>query len=347
MTSSVVLDELAATLRASRGFAHKRDIGDVLGTLERSLPGSDAGEFTQAVALGDDCAAIRFDDADGPGYLLFAIEGFVDDFVEAMPWFAGYSGVMVNVSDIYAMGGRPIAVVDALWSRGDRGGAEVLAGLAAASRRYGVPIVGGHSNQRSERRGLAVAVLGRAKRLLTSFDARAGDSLVMAIDLRGRFEEPQPFWNASTEAPEARLRSDLEVLPGLAEAGLCDAAKDISMAGAVGTALMLLEGSEVGGVIDVDAIPRPPGVALDRWLQAFPSYGFVLSVRPEHVAAVLRRFQAREIAAAVVGEVNSTRRLHLQHDRAQALLWDLKVESFVGARQSESRPCDAAGVAAP
>ena len=128
---------------------------------------------------------------------------------------------------------------------------------------------------------LAVAILGRANRLLTSFDARPGDALVMAIDLRGEFMEPHPFWNASTSAPAARLRADLALLPELAESGLCDAAKDISMAGAVGTALMLLEGSGVGGEIDVAAVPRPEGVPLSRWLQAFPSFGFVLAVRPD------------------------------------------------------------------
>lgn len=334
MSPTQELGELVASLRASRGFAHKRDIGDVLGTLGRAFGRGAAGDdsVARAVAIGDDCAAIPFDDAEGRGYLLFAIEGFVDDFVQAMPWFAGYSGVMVNVSDIYAMGGRPIAVVDALWSRGDAAGDDVLAGLAEASQRYGVPIVGGHSNQRSDRGGLAVAILGRARRLLTSFDARPGDRLLMAIDLRGAFVEPQPFWNASTRAPAARLRADLEVLPALAEAGLCDAAKDISMAGAVGTALMLLEASKVGGVIDVDTIPKPPGVPLARWLQAFPSYGFVLSVRPGQVEAVRARFEAREIACADVGEVTPSGPLWLRRGGDRALLWDVAGASFIAAR---------------
>ncbi len=329
----MTLDALVATLRASRGFAHKRDIGDVLGTLSRALPGGTA-DLAQAVDVGDDCAAIPFAGPDGTGHLLFAIEGFVDDFVRAMPWFAGYSGVMVNVSDIYAMGGRPIAVVDALWSQGDAAGDAVLQGLAAASERYGVPIVGGHSNQRSDRSGLAVAILGRATRLLTSFDARPGDRLVVAIDLRGAFEEPQPFWNASTPAPAARLRGDLELLPQLAEAGLCDAAKDISMAGVLGTALMLLECSRVGATIDVDAIPKPAEVPLSRWLQAFPSYGFVLSVRPERVDAVLERFRSREIACADVGEVTSASQLWLAQGSERALLWDLAGATFIGARDS-------------
>ena len=261
---------LCTALRAGRGFAHKRDIGDAIGVLARALPGG-TDAMAQAVGIGDDCAAIPCESGDG--HLLFAIEGFIDEFVQAQPWFAGWSGVMVNLSDIAAMGGRPIAVVDALWSRGMAPGAQVLEGLAAASQRYGVPIVGGHSNHRAERGGLAVAVLGRAKRLLSSFAARPGDVLVMAIDLRGAYEEPNPFWNAATHAPTERLRADLELLPVLADAGLADAAKDISMAGAIGTTLMLLECSQAGAVIDVGAIPRPPGVPLLRWLQTFPSYG--------------------------------------------------------------------------
>jgi AIR synthase-related protein len=328
----VTADDLAAlvsALRAGRGFAHKRDIGDVMATLAGALPGG-ANDLAQAVAVGDDCAAIA--DANGEGWLLFAIEGFLDDFVQAMPWFAGYCGVMVNVSDICAMGGRPIAVVDALWSRGTDGAQDVLRGLAEASTRYGVPIVGGHSNNRSDRGQLAVAILGRAKRLMTSFDARPGDTLMMAIDLRGAYEEPHPFWNASTGAPAERLRADNELLPLLAESGLCDAAKDISNAGAIGTALMLLECSKVGAVIDVQAVPRPPGVPLLRWLQSFPSYGFVFSVRPRLVADVRAHFETRGIACASVGEVTAQPQVWLREGARRVQLWDVEREPFITAR---------------
>lgn len=319
------LAELSAALRASRGFAHKRDISDVVSALGRALPKGSA-DLSQAVPIGDDCAALP--DGQG-GYLLFAIEGLVEDFIVRMPWFAGYCGVMVNVSDIYAMGGRPLAVVDALWSAGMDPAAPMLKGMMAAAGRYGVPIVGGHSNNRSERPQLAVAILGRAKRLLTSFDARPGDSLLMAIDLRGAYEEPFPYWNASTTAPAERLRGDLELLPRLAEDGLCDAAKDISMAGAVGTALMLLECSGVGATIDVDAIPRPPDAPLPRWLGAFPSFGFVLSVRPSKVGEVKRRFAARDIACAMVGQVDDSRQLVLSRSSERELLWDLNDDAFI------------------
>ncbi|MBV8176086.1 MAG: hypothetical protein JO151_16195 [Verrucomicrobia bacterium] len=51
------------------------------------------------VRLGDDCAALQTAD----GWLLFAMEGLIELFVNDAPWFAGYSAVMVNTSDIYAM----------------------------------------------------------------------------------------------------------------------------------------------------------------------------------------------------------------------------------------------------
>lgn len=318
------LQQLAAALRESRGFAHKADIADVVARL--GPPGD--------VANGDDCAAIPFHDADGDGHLLFAIEGFVDDFVAAQPWFAGWCGVMVNLADIAAMGGRPVAVVDALWSPGSEPGRQVLAGLAAAARAYGVPIVGGHSNCRAARAGLAVAVLGRAKNLLTSFAARPGDTLVMAIDLRGGYDSEQPFWNAATRAPAGRARADFELLAELAESGLADAAKDISMAGAVGTALMLADGSQVGASIEVDAIPRPEGVPLARWLQTFPSFGFVLSLRATKVEPVLQRFAERGIAAAAVGEVDASRRLSLRRGTERVELWNLAERSFVTAPEA-------------
>ena len=38
--------------------------------------------------------------------------------VEEDPWFAGWSGVLVNLSDIAAMGGRPLALVNSVWSGG-------------------------------------------------------------------------------------------------------------------------------------------------------------------------------------------------------------------------------------
>lgn len=287
---AIDIKALAAKLSTSGGIAAKQDIGTIAARL---------GLQGQQIAVGDDCAALP----DGDGHLLFAIEGFMNEFVAADPWFAGWCGVMVNISDVVAMGGRPIAVVDAVWADGEAGATLVLDGMRAASSAFGVPIVGGHTNIRTERGQLSVAILGRAKTLLTSFDARPGDVLVAAIDHRGRYREPFNNWEAATDAAPARLRGDLELLPEIAEAGLALSAKDISQGGIIGTAIMLAECSHVGIDIDVAAIPLPAGVALDRWLVTFPSFGYLLAVAPEHVADVVTRFTARGISAAVIGAV--------------------------------------------
>lgn len=326
------LNAICQGLLDSRGFHHKNDISPVMKTL--------ASAASANVRNGDDCAAIPQDN----GYLLFAMEGFVPDFLDRMPWFAGYCGVMVNVSDIYAMGGRPTAVLNTIWANGNEQAGETLAGLVEASKRYKVPIVGGHTNLKSAQRQLAVAILGKATKLLSSFDARPGDDLLVAIDLRGKWEEPYPYWNASTTAPTERLLADLEILPALAEEGLCAAAKDISMAGVLGTALMLLECSNAGADIDLEAIPRPTTVSMDnhedllRWLLAFPSYGFVLSVHPKHTNKVLERFECRGIPCSVAGKVTAGTRVAVRAQNQYEVLWDLSERRFITAVVGDGVP---------
>src|SRR5262249_36203088 len=160
--------------------------------------------------------------------------------------------------------------------------APVLAGLKQAAHVYNVPVVGGHTNVRTDRGQLSVAILGRARKLLTSFDAEPGDVLIAAIDLRGRYREPFSNWEAATDAPP--LRGDLELLPAIAEAGLSRAAKDISQGGIVGTAAMLAECSDVAIDIDLRSVPQPDGVPLERWLLTFPSFGYLLAVKPWNTA---------------------------------------------------------------
>ncbi|PPK76010.1 hypothetical protein B0F87_104100 [Methylobacter tundripaludum] len=314
------LTQLTQSIKQSIGLMHKRDIAVVADMLKR-IPFHE-----NAIPLGDDCAAIP----DQDGFLLLATEGFLNEFVDSQPWFAGYCGVMVNVSDIYAMGGRPIAVVDAIWSDGEQKARPVLEGMAAASEIYRVPIVGGHSNLRNDRSQLSVAILGRANRLLSSFEAKAGQKLLAAVDLRGHFREPYAWWDASTGSPPERLRDDLEILPQLAETGLCAAAKDISMAGMIGTVLMMLECSGLGGTIDVASIPCPSDIPLERWLCCFPSYGFVLSAEVEHTEAIIEHFSRRGITCAVIGETDASGRLRLADADSEELLWDLHAEPLTG-----------------
>lgn len=324
MPAASDLGALAAAVRASRGLGGKRDIADAMQRL--GLSGR------SAVPVGDDCAAL----ADEDGYLLFAIEGFINEFVAQDPWFAGWCGVMVNVSDVAAMGGRPMAVVDAVWAAGASHAAPILDGLRAAAATFAIPIVGGHTNIRAAQAQLSVAILGRAKRLLTSFDAVPGDLLIAAIDLRGRYREPFANWEAATDAPPSRLRGDLEVLPAIAEAGLSKAAKDISQAGLVGTAAMLAECSGVAMTIEVDAVPRPASVPLERWLTSFPSYGYLLTAKPAHAAGVLERFDERDLAAAVIGAVSAGRDVAITRRHHREVIWDFAASPLIGCPSLEA-----------
>lgn len=118
------------------------------------------------------------------------------------------------------------------------------------------------------------------------------------------------------------------------------------MAGVLGTVLMLLDCSGTGATVALDRLPRPADVpawqaGLDeagqaawlRWLCAFPSYGYLLSVRPSQAAAVQAQFAARDIACADIGQVDAGHALQVQAGQGAAaqtaLLWDLARSSFI------------------
>ncbi len=312
-----MLSSLAARLNQSLSILQKQDIQ----TASQAL---NIGSSNQ-ILLGDDCAAIP----DGDGYLLLAAEGMLPLLVDTDPWFAGWSAIMVNVSDIYAMGGTPIAVVDTLWSNSLNNDA-LWAGMKAASTAYNVPIVGGHTNCHSPYKALSVAILGRAKQLISSFKAQDSDRILVAIDFQGASHPQYNFWNAATTADPAQLRKKLEVLPYLAQSGLCDAGKDISMGGIIGTLLMLLETSGCGAVLNLEAIPCPPELALERWLLSFPSYGFLLSVRPNNVAAVQSYFHNQNIVCAEIGQIQANSQLIFTSHQESIVFWDLAKQPLTG-----------------
>jgi hypothetical protein len=326
--SVTLVESCAARLRESAAFRSKRDIGCVAARVE-DAPRAVASwaERPARIALGDDTAAIP----DGDGYLLLAAEGMIPEFLDRDPYFAGWSSVMVNVSDVAAMGGYPLAVVDVYFHAPSSQVDAVLAGIRDASTAYGAPLVGGHTTRRdSGPHALAVAILGRADHLMTSSGARPGDSILFAVDLRGEYRGDWPFWSATAGRSASDLRSNLAVLGRLADAGLVHACKDVSNAGVAGTLLMMLESSGVGATLDLDRLPIPVGVDMDRWLLTFPSFGFLFAVTPPHLAAVQAVLRAEGVVCEDVGRVDATRTLRLGRRGDQALLWDLGAAPFTG-----------------
>lgn len=314
---SINLGQLAAKLKQSLGIIQKQDIqiaSKVLGLHSDSQ-----------IRVGDDCAAIP----DGDGYLLLASEGIWHVLVEEDPWFAGWCAVMVNVSDIAAMGGKAIAIVDTIWTEDNSKAIPLMEGMKAASLAFNVPIVGGHTNFRSAYNALSVAILGRAKKLISSFTAQPGDLLVASIDKSGTMHQKFPFWNAATKSNSAKLQTNLNILPYLAEHNLCNAGKDISMGGIIGTLLMLIEASKCGAVLNLDSIVQPKNVSLEAWLLCFPSYGFLLSIAPENFDKIQRQFNDNNISCTVVGKIKEDSQLILKSDRQSHLFWDFKTDKFI------------------
>ncbi|MDR6192479.1 AIR synthase-related protein [Agrobacterium pusense] len=309
---------LAAALAAHPSIRSKLDIAGTTRAL--SISAGTAG------TPGDDAAAIPAPDGT---WDLLAGEGFMPQFVQDDPWFAGWCGVMVNLSDIAAMGGRATALLDAVWAPDAASAEPLLTGLRDAAMTYGVPIVGGHTNLRSKDLNLAVSVMGRAKKLISSFAAAPGHLLIAAIDHRGQYRPSFDNWCAALDAPHERLRRDYEILPELAEAGLVDAGKDISQGGIIGTALMLAESSRCGFDIALADIPLPQGVQLERWLRSFPSFGFLLSVRPERAEDVCDVFAARGISAAAIGHATDSSRIDLTSGGARATFWDYAAAPYI------------------
>jgi hypothetical protein len=267
-----------------------------------------------SIFLGDDCAVIP----DGHGdHLLFASEGIITSFLDSAPWFAGYSSIMVNISDICSMGGLPMAVTDVIWLKDQEQGAQIWEGMMAASAAYGVPIVGGHTCYHTESRHLAVSILGKAKKLLESNAARQSETLLMAVDMNGSYYQNYPFWNASTTADPAHLRANLSLMYELANRGLSAAAKDISMGGIIGTLAMFGKASGVGVELYLDQIPKPDGVDWEKWLVSFPSFGYLFTCKSGTENACIELFTSHNIQCSAIGTIieNGQIVVHLDEEK--------------------------------
>ncbi len=310
------LKEIIKTLHRSPRLNEKTNIADVWNFFPQS-----AKVEGKEVRLGDDAAAIEYEG----GYLLAAAEGVYQPLLKSNPYLAGKTSVLTNVNDIYSMGGRPVAILDVLCSCDAGKTDQILSGIYDNAARYDVPVIGGHLSGEASALTLAVFILGKAKRLLSSFNAQEGDDLIMVVGEEGRFYSGFNFWDSSSGLSRTEALRHLEILPELAEEQLADAAKDISMAGVIGSVLMLLECSRKGAEIHIDDIPVPPGVELADWLVTFPSYGFVLSLRPERTLSVRKKFRDHGLLCEKIGEVCSERKAYFKSkDNQKELFWDLQ-----------------------
>src|SRR6185436_14556151 len=143
--------------------------------------------------------------------------------------------------------------------------------------RSGVPILGGHLTL-GHAPALSATATGFTTTPLRATAARPGDTLLAAFATDGRYmSDANDFFTALRDRPKHQLRTDGEALIEVAQRGFAHAARDISMPGIAGSLLQFAEGANVGATLDLDAIPRPHDVAIERWLLTFPSFGFLLA----------------------------------------------------------------------
>jgi selenophosphate synthetase-related protein len=281
---------------------------------------------------GDDAAAIERRGE----YVILCGEAISPAFVRSDPHAAGAAAVVTNVADVRAMGGRPIGLVDMLVSP-DRVHAEtVLDGIKWAAGLLDVDVVGGHLTLGHDP-ALSASCTGIASRPLFARCARPGDELLAAFSLEGRYVGDRLFFSSLRDRERRRLREDGEALVELAESGAAHAARDISMPGAAGSLLQLLETAGCGATLEVERVPRPSGVALERWLRTFPSFGFFIAGTPGRTADALDAFQRRGLACQPCGRLDDSRALRLATSGETAQVWDLAREPFTALQASTGR----------
>jgi uncharacterized protein len=308
----VDVSALAEAVRSHPGVIAKSEIGVV----SEIFPGTD-----WLAGPGDDGAVVT----EAGMSLVVGGEAILPSFVAADPYGAGVAAVTTNLNDLAAMGAWPLALVDTV--TGPRPVIQrVLEGMRWASGLYQVPVVGGHLTVTDGPPGLSAFGLGRADRPLSARSAEPGQSLVVGCCVDGRMRADFPFFPSFDERG-GRLAGDVRLLAEGASAGWVAAAKDVSMAGLIGSLAMLLECNRLGVTLDLDAVPVPAGVALEQWISCFPCFAFLLCVPAGREGECLRAFTGRGLAAAVAGTLDGTGQLRVCSAGRVATVFDLAAGS--------------------
>ncbi len=212
----------------------------------------------------DDAAVFRLDAKTALVQTVDFFTPVVDD-----PYAFGAIAAANAVSDVYAMGGRPITALSIAgfpesdfpleWARQIvRGGQETLG-------RSGCALVGGHSVRDPEIKfGYAVTGLVDPERILTNAAGRAGQVLVLTKPLGTGIvatalkagEAPEPAVRAATES---MMRLNREASEAALAHGV-SAATDVTGFGLAGHASAIARESGLTLEIELRALPLLPGV---------------------------------------------------------------------------------------
>jgi selenide, water dikinase len=221
-------------------------------------------ELLVGIETSDDAAVYRLNDEQA----LIATTDFFMPIVDD-PYDFGRIAATNAISDVYAMGGRPIMAlalvgmpVDVLSTATI---ARILAGGEAVCRDAGIPIAGGHTIDSVEPiYGLVAMGLVHPARVKRNADARGGDALILGKALGVGVLSAALKKGALDAAGYARMIATTTQLntpgPELAALPEVHALTDVTGFGLAGHALELARGSGLRVRIDWSRVPLLPQV---------------------------------------------------------------------------------------
>ncbi len=179
-----------------------------------------------ALGIGDDCASLRF----APGAEVLVTTDMLMDgrhfrLGEASPSEVGYKALAVNLSDIAAMAGVPVAAFVAVaLPRGDPAGVAqgLHEGMATLAEAFGVVLAGGDTNAWDGPLVVSLTLVGEStgRGPVRRSGARPGDAILvtgpLGGSLLGRHLHPRPrVAEALAIAGAAPIRAMIDLSDGL------------------------------------------------------------------------------------------------------------------------------------
>jgi len=214
--------------------------------------------------FADDAAVVRIGGDERRALVMTAdvIAPLVDD-----PEYFGEIAATNAVSDVYAMGGRPLFALNLVFFPDDELPMDVLTavlrGGARACRRMGVAIVGGHTVRAPIKYGLSVVGEVPADRILTNRGATPGQALVLTKPLgTGVIGTAIKQGVASEREISAAINSMITPNGDALDVALryrVTACTDVTGFGLLGHLRNIVRGSGVDATIDMAALPILPG----------------------------------------------------------------------------------------
>ena len=226
----------------------------------RGLTGVTSPDLLVGLDDGDDAAAVR---VEGGLAILATADFFTPVVDDAYDW--GRIAAANALSDIYAMGGRPVVAVNLLgWPRDVLPlelAAEVLRGGLDVGRLAGCPVAGGHSVDDPEPKyGMAVTGVGDPDRLLRNDAARAGlpISLTKPLGVGILNNRHKATGEVFAHAVASMAALNDEASRAALAAGV-EAATDVTGFGLLGHLFKMARASGVTAVVDAAAVPYLDG----------------------------------------------------------------------------------------